>query len=543
MPEPSVSSEVEAKLLAPEESVLRAIARLRRLGPYRFGKRRAAHLHSVYLDTPEMSLSRNGVALRVRRRGRQWEATAKWSGRVVGAVHDRPELNVPLPSSPRMPFSLPEGPLQVQLVALVAGRPLRPILVTEIERREIDVFDSTRPGEERPAAELAIDRVEIRDPEGNVAEDRYFEVEIEVKGGDPPEAAEIADLLRQRFPLSPSTESKFSRGLALLHPEEIGPQRDPTPVVAGDTVAAAARKIVDRLLRQLRAHDPGTRLGDNPEELHDMRVATRRLRAAVQLLEAGFPSRSITTLRRDLRWLGDLLGRIRDLDVQLQRLQQDCQLAVAESIETLAGFRTHLEQQREVRRAAMLAGLDSERYVRLLRRLEQFAVSEPEAAPVNDAADTISRAGRRAVRHAFRRVEKRGDRIGKAPEPTDLHAVRIRAKRLRYLLEFLREITGKPGRRLVKDLTRLQDLLGAYHDAVVAEEFIRHYLEGISERESAAATALEELAGRQRERAERSRAAFRKAWQRFSGASTKRDLRAVLRQLETARASGSGRSA
>ena len=81
---------------------------------------------------PSLTLARNGVAMRLRRQGRQWEATMKWAGRVEGDVHERPELTVALPSAPALPFVPPPGPLHTQLAALVAGRPLAPILISEI---------------------------------------------------------------------------------------------------------------------------------------------------------------------------------------------------------------------------------------------------------------------------------------------------------------------------------------------------------------------------------------------------------------------------
>jgi len=215
-----VAHEIEAKLLAPSATALNAIARLDRLDAHRLQARGTARLHSVYLDTRDMTLARQGVALRLRRHGRRWEATAKWSGRVRGAVHRRPELTVPLPSAPHMPFTLPAG-LRPQLGALLGRRRLVPILVTRIERRLFDVLGdepAITHSDDAVVAELALDRVRLMAPERpRRAVATYCEVEIEARRGTPRDIRKLAALLQERFDLTPSRDSKFSRGLALLY--------------------------------------------------------------------------------------------------------------------------------------------------------------------------------------------------------------------------------------------------------------------------------------------------------------------------------------
>src|SRR5262249_53223348 len=139
-PDQSIPVELEAKLLVPATTELRAIGRLTHLGRFRLERRGAVRLHSSYLDTASFTLARNGVALRLRRQGRKWEATVKWAGQVDDAVHERPELTVALPHAPALPFLPPAGPLHMQLAALIAGRPLKPILVSEIRRQLFDVL-------------------------------------------------------------------------------------------------------------------------------------------------------------------------------------------------------------------------------------------------------------------------------------------------------------------------------------------------------------------------------------------------------------------
>jgi inorganic triphosphatase YgiF len=212
-----VASEIEAKLLVPRQAALQAIARLPRLGTHRLRARGTVRLYSIYVDTPALILARHGVALRLRRQGRCWEATAKWAGRVSGDVHERPELTVILPRRPGLPFVLPDGPLRVHLAALVGARPLNPIMISDIRRRVIDVLPAGARGAAAPIAELALDRVRLRGPRGGQPEAAYCEVEIEQRHGKRGDVVILARRLRRDFGLLPSGQSKFARGLALLY--------------------------------------------------------------------------------------------------------------------------------------------------------------------------------------------------------------------------------------------------------------------------------------------------------------------------------------
>lgn len=223
-----VPLEVEAKLLAPQPSALQALAALRQIGPYRLQPRRAARLYSEYLDTPELSLARRGMALRLRRHGRRWEATLKWEGKTGRLIHERPEINVPLPRRPPIPFPIPAGPIHRRLGRQVTGKPLRPILVTLIHRRRFDVLPPAHADLAEPVAELALDTVQLlaaprgrrhtaRPPkQGGLA---FCEVEIELLRGTRRDLTYLATILQRDFGLTPSRQSKFARGLAMLYPD------------------------------------------------------------------------------------------------------------------------------------------------------------------------------------------------------------------------------------------------------------------------------------------------------------------------------------
>jgi len=526
-----VPAEVEVKLEAASAEDLRHIAQIRALGPYRLRPRRAVHLHSLYFDTRDLALARAGIALRIRRAGRNWEATAKWSGRVEGSLHKRLELTVALPAEPSMPFTLPDGPLRTQLTAVLLGRRLTPVLVTDIRRGLRDLLPARATASE-PLAEVALDTVELRTPDGRPATPPYFEVEIERRAGRTRDLTALSHALQQRFGLIPSRAAKLTRGLAELHGYTPPPPGSDT-IAASDSVAVAVRKVVAAQLARLRAADPGTRLGRDSEPLHEQRVATRRLRAAIRTFAAGMPPRLRETLRGELRWIAQELGAVRDLDVQIANLDWHARHLEPSAQSHLNAFRQHLQDERAARRAALIATLDSRRYFQLLGALERFAASPPPRRPRGDAAQPVAARGRRAVKRAVRRLLQHGDAIGELPKADDLHALRIRAKRVRYLLEALKPISGAAGRKLGRQLVRLQDVLGRFNDAMVAATFVRKYRDSQSApADDPVRRTLTALADAELRRAGVAQSEFARAWRRFTAKVTLRQYRALLSELK-----------
>jgi CHAD domain-containing protein len=250
------------------------------------------------------------------------------------------------------------------------------------------------------------------------------------------------------------------------------------------------------------AHDPGTRLGEDPEDLHQLRVATRRLRA---FLRAGRPlldAEWAEALRAELAWLGGALGPVRDLDVLVEHLHSDATTLPPAEQKALEGLFAALDAERERDREAMIEAIRSERYLRLLDALESAA-----GAPMLVASDVTLAAVAAAE---FRKLEKAVKAL--PPDPTDdeLHGVRIRGKRARYAAELATPVVGKPALRFVERAKAFQDLVGAHQDAVVAEARIREVLGRA--RGARAGFAGGRLVERQRARRAAARASFPDAW-------------------------------
>jgi triphosphatase len=526
---PAAADEIEIKLAASTPEVLRRIAQLRSLGAYRLAPQRTAHLRTTYLDTPDRALTRAGMALRLRRSGRRWEASIKWSGHVQGALHARPELTVPLSTPPGSPFQPPDA-LRAPLASVVLGRPLAPILVSDVRRTLRNLQKSAAPPTSAPLAEVALDSVCLRTPDGAPLVPPYHEIEIEQRSATTKELKSFSRLLRDRFGLVPSADSKLARGLAALAGSD--PFGGAAPEMhADDPTAVALRAMVARELPRLRRADAGTRRGD-PDALHQERVSIRRLRAALRAFADAVPARPRERLNTELRWLSTELGRVRDVDVQLTNLVWHAKRAGGDARPHVQSFRRVLLRERRARRAALAAALDSVRYRRLLLALERFAASAPPRRLPAAGAVPIAGAARSAIKRAFRRLLRRGDTIGDMPRADDLHALRIRAKRLRYLLDAVMPLAGRRGRKLMAALADLQDVLGRFHDSIVASALLREHVKRLGRPSDVdVERTLADMSDTELRRAGAAQAEFARAWRRFAGKATQRQRRELLKTL------------
>ncbi|MDQ2789131.1 MAG: metal-chelation protein CHAD [Pseudonocardiales bacterium] len=304
---------------------------------------------------------------------------------------------------------------------------------------------------------------------------------------------------------------------AVTHGHHGGPLRPGKLVKLGDPVRSRPsdptvhqlRAALDTRLRALLAHDPGTRVGEDPEELHQMRVAVRRMRATLKAARPLLDRVWADDLRAELGWLGRALGPVRDADVLIERLRgraaafdDTSRLAVETLIEALV-------TDRETARAEMLAVLGSRRYTVLLRRLAT-AVSRPlPASSGRLAAPSLVE----LVRAEYRRLSKAVRAAGEDPPDEVLHALRIQGKRLRYTGELVatsgRKRERTPVRELVESTVALQDVLGEHQDACVAQHRVMLLLDGLGD---VGDVGVAFVAGRLVEREEISRMAMRQSW-------------------------------
>ncbi len=235
-----------------------------------------------------------------------------------------------------------------------------------------------------------------------------------------------------------------------------------------DSAAAAARAVVRYHLRAFASAEPAARAGEI-EPVHQLRVATRRLRAALRLFAPLLPARFATAAHRDLAWLARAIGAVRDLDVLSELVRKQAARLEPELRRASGPLGVALHEQRAQALAALGTRLDSRRGRRLLERLAAFADSR---APVGRGA-RLGDVAPDLLRPHVRAVVRAGRRLGPEAEAAELHRLRVRTKRLRYALETLRSLGDRSTRELLGRLERLQDTLGKGQDAVTAIAWLR----------------------------------------------------------------------
>jgi CHAD domain-containing protein len=248
-------------------------------------------------------------------------------------------------------------------------------------------------------------------------------------------------------------------------------------VLADDHLAEAGRKVLRFHLARMIAREPGTRLGKDAEELHAMRVATRRQRAAWRVFGDAFDADRTERYRRRLKMVARDLGAVRDLDVLVEAAEayRDKQTAAeAEGLEPLiSGWRT----RRDAARIVLIDELDSGRYRRWVEGYVAFVQAEGLAArPVGPTQPHRVRDSMPSRIWAAYETCRAYEPVMRWADVTTLHDLRIAAKWLRYTLEFVRESLGRDAGPVIEKVVALQDHLGWLHDADVAAGLARAFL-------------------------------------------------------------------
>jgi CHAD domain-containing protein len=443
-------------------------------------------LHSTYHDTSDHRLAAAAITLRYRSE----HGEGAWQ---LKLPHDEDRLELEYEGTAR---TVPAAVLEL-LTAQLRGR--RPVQVARLRTRRSGVL--VRDGD-RALAEVVTDAVDVF--EGRRIVRRFDEIEVELVDGDTADLRAIVHRLHRSGAIESDSRPKLFQALDLPAVRPSPQPRRKAP--AEEHVAAALWEQYVAIVR----HDPGTRLGHDPEELHQMRVATRRMRAILRAAAPLLDPDWMRSLRAEVGWLGGALGPVRDLDVLVEHLKADAhRLGDADERAFLVLLRS-LESEHEADRAAMLQALREPRFVRLVERLER----ETKAPPLTSAGGSLhALAG-----HEFRRLRKRVRALGDHPPDDDLHATRIAVKRARYAAELAERSMGKAATAVIRDLKPLQDVLGDHQDAVVAETRIRAL---VKPRTSVAtAIAAGRVIERQHQRRRVARAAFPGAWQTVERSAT-----------------------
>ena len=453
-------NETEAKYEADLETVLPPLDDLPQVAET--ASPPAKMLEAVYYDTPDLRLLRAGITLRRRTGGDD----AGWHLKLPVAGRTREEIRLPLESPPG-PQAVPSE-LTGLVLARSRGAALAPVATVSTRRQTVNLLDAAG----RVLAEVADDRVSAHRQQDPAAADSWREVEVELAEGDSALLMAVDDVLRQHG-LHPSGRSaKLERVLGSELPSR-RPAAEPTAgapahlVVTGYLAAQVDELVVlDPMVRRFR-----------PDSVHRMRIATRRLRSTLRAFGAVLRRDATEHIAAELKWLGDALGQERDAEVLASHLRgQQEQTDVAQLIGPVAArIDAHFARSDSAARAAVLTALDSERYTALLDGLDAL-IADPPLGPAGQEA--AGPALTFAVARTYARTRRRMRLALATPaghgRDVALHDARKAAKRARYAAEAVAPVAGSDAQRFANRMKKVQSVLGAYQDTVIARQLERN---------------------------------------------------------------------
>ena len=435
-------------------------------------------LTSTYYDTEHYRLAQAGITLRYRVEA----GKGVWQ---VKLPRDMARLELEFRGDRKHP---PDSLVKL-LVAHLRSQPVRPIAKLRTRRTGIRVGAI-----KHPTADVVVDSIVAL--EGRRVMCHLYEVEVELIRGNEKDLRRIEKTLRESGAQDGDSRPKVFQVLKLQLPDSVSPVAPSAP--ASDHFKALLRTQLKLIL----SHDPGTRLGSEPEELHRMRVATRRLRAYLRAAHSLLVPDWLEQVSAEVAWLGRSLGPVRDLDVLLGHLRRECGTLRVPERRAFEGLMDRLQRDRMAARATLLLALESDRYLALLERLETGI----QLLAMGDGGNSLTH----IAGAAFKKLRRVIKAQGLEARDTVLHQIRIKGKRARYAAELAQTSVGKPAVRFLRQAKEFQDLLGELHDAVVTEQRLRKLLRQAHGR--LAAFSLGRLIERQCERRRNVRAALPKAW-------------------------------
>ncbi|MFM2045349.1 MAG: hypothetical protein RLY86_3925 [Pseudomonadota bacterium] len=436
----------------------------------------AKTLESTYFDTPDLRLHALGWSLRVRKIGRKLVQTLKAPGAATGGIVTRGEWESPVATLHPDLAALPDPVVLDALQPLdVAG--LQPIFTTKIRRttRLLHPADGT-------AVEVAFDQGEVVTPDGRTLP--IHEVELELKSGDTAALYALARSLNTVAPLRVELLSKAERGYALALEERPRWMKAARVDLSPDqTVEQVLETIVRACLVHLVGNEAVALAGEEPEGVHQMRVALRRLRSALKTFQTLIPADQYTHLSGEVRWIATALGAARDWDVFRTELLAPVDAAFPGD-PSLAALAAAASRCREIGYGEVRAAVLSPRYTTLLLDLAAWVdgrgwrnqpVSETSALllqPITTlSGDLLTRRHKQARKRAkgFARLDS-----------NHRHMVRISLKKLRYAAEFFRGLyDAREVKRYTDDLADLQEGLGHLQDVATVEKLMIHIQEAL----------------------------------------------------------------
>jgi CHAD domain-containing protein len=509
-----------------------------------FGDQRTVEVEDRYIDTAYGALEQAGFGARLRR-----EDDGPYQVTVKSSSHTRPatagsrarggsralsqRVEVEGPADLRLdPDAWPPSAARELVDELRDGARLR-TLFTLNQRRE----RRTLALEDGPV-EVTLDRVGVF--RGARALSSFSVLEVEAPRGSGADLGRLARLVEGTGYVVPEPRSKeeIARhyvAQAAADPSHRLPKVPTAPGVRpDDTLGEAGRKVLRMHLARMLSFEAGARSGEDAEDLHKMRVATRRMRAAWRVFDGAYRPKVQRRYVRELRSIARTLGEVRDIDVLLEGLDGYVANLPVAGREAMEPLRSAWRRGRETARDRLIDQLDSRGYRAFVDDYLDFTESAGAAevlTPLGQPSLVRDTAGSRILA-AYERVRAFDTIITWADVPT-LHALRIEGKRLRYTLEYFSEVLPVTSRKLISEVTAMQDHLGLLNDADVAARVTREWLNLHAPALPARSREAVGLYLDSREASvEQRRRTFRPIWRRIIGRPFRRALGAAITAIE-----------
>ena len=450
-------AEIELKLLAPQ-GILEKLREMPVIVQHARNRGVVRRLETVYYDTPERALFQRGMSLRVRRGGKHFIQTLKLLPD-IGRPLARRQWETPVdgiaPDLTRLPAAEIGDP-----VPTLAHDALVPVFATKVRRhaRQLDLPDAS--------VEIAFDEGTI---EAGTRQEILSEIELELKSGNAGVLFDLGTQLLDAAPLQVGTRSKAERGYALAFDvAQPAAKAEPVGLTDGHAVDDAIALLVGASWHHLLNNHAVAEQGSDPEGVHQMRVALRRLRTICALFRRDIPSPSFQAINGEARWLMQQLGTTRDWDVFASTTVS--RLATVAPEVDLGGLREAVEQQRKASYAALHAVLADPRCSRFLLSLGNWVErrgwrNEIDSEALAVLSQPMPSLADKILARLHRKARKRGAHFRQLDTEAQ-HNLRIDLKKLRYAAEFFLPLYAghAPAKRYVTRLARLQNSLGHARD-------------------------------------------------------------------------------
>jgi CHAD domain-containing protein len=465
-----------------------------------------AVLDASYYDTDHYDLAQWGITLRYRSSaGGSGSWTLKLPHASTGPGLRRDEID----------FSAPPGDIPEQarhmVVGYLRGRPLVAVAQLRTFRRRRLLLSPTD-----TVAELDDDLVEFEVSDGRRG--RFRELEVELVPAAPDSAlVEIGLHLRSIGACEQDPRPKLLRAVGATA-SRVARRGAPKPDRAASG-AEVLQSAIEAGTRRLLVNDPGVRLGEDDEAVHQARVATRRLRSDLGTLSPFVDPSWAERIGDPLGRLGSLLGEVRDGDVLGSRLKRLARELDAEDQEPAGELVGRLRATRDAHLEVLVAHMGSAEYLGLTATLLQAC----DQAPVSEeASEPARRRLRRLVGRRWDQLEARVGALEEDPPAAELHRVRISVKRCRYAAELAVGVFGDQALQLAKALASVQEVLGELQDSEMATAWLR---QGASDADGRQGVAAGQMIALERRRADAARWHWRNEWDCAEDKSLRKWLR------------------